>query len=357
MIVCWSVCPSICLLLPVCRQVGMVADYLVESQRIVTICDAADLDESKLPDLLADFEAIIYKLFVKGQVIEIPGLTTAMIEMLRTPRTYLIHGVVKTIGAPEGVPDRILTKCRKRMSAIVALAGSVCRAEFPDFDLMSSFRVFTLGNKLLSRKKAVTKNASSLLDRLARSLKLDALELRAQFAKFQPLASKLHAQGTHSTFAAWSEAVMSTQKTATSRQLHPAEVLVQALARFGAWSSSSSDVERGFSLSSSLRGGQSEDIYCAMEEAISILKADRSDSTTAKSIVSRAADIWNLTYGKARARTMARFDKGLPGKLRKTGEAHYVRTRSNISASLLGKAGRLLPCHGDINKSMLTYRM
>lgn len=121
------------------------------------------------------------------------------------------------------------------------------------------------------------------------------------------------------------------------------------MARYGAWNSSSCDVERGFSTSALLRGGKSEDVNTALEEALMILKHDLPPDNVAQRMLARASDLWAQHYGRPRRPPRSpRYHKGLPQRKHDTGEAAFVRMRNNATSSLLGGAGKLLPRRSDL---------
>ena len=78
-------------------QVGMIGDFIMETNRVVRQCDADDLDEAELPSILGDCEQILHHMFVEGQCMHCPCLTTSMVSMLSDPHTYIVDGHPKTI--------------------------------------------------------------------------------------------------------------------------------------------------------------------------------------------------------------------------------------------------------------------
>ena len=204
-------------------QVGMIGDFIMEVNRVVRQCDADDLDEAELPSILGDCEQILHHMFVEGQCMHCPCLTTSMVSMLSDPHTYIVDGHPKTIGSSSGVPADVVTRCMTRMAAMTGLASTVIKAEFPDLELLASFKAFNLGSKAMSAMKTVPKECGILLDRLACALQLDKLELRAQFLRFQPLACNAFKLGGYTLFEAWRHAILPTQKRMSSRERYPAE--------------------------------------------------------------------------------------------------------------------------------------
>ena len=83
---------------------------------------------------------------------------------------------------------------------------------------------------------------------------------------------------------------MDTQRRRSVKVNHPADHLLAVLPRWASWVLSTSDVERGFSVTSSLRGGSSEDLNFQREEEILMIKtANISDP---KKLITEATRLW-----------------------------------------------------------------
>ena len=103
---------------------------------------------------------------------------------------------------------------------------------------MTSMSVFDLPEK--SECKAQREQQESHLKKLAATLNVDPVELIDQFHLFEPFARE-HKANTHSSnFEAWANAVSAKQ------QKWYALALIAVLCRYGCWTESSSDVERGW---------------------------------------------------------------------------------------------------------------
>ena len=332
----------------VALQLAMMADCAREVHRLVQACDRTDLDEAELPQMISECDCILRHLFTEGQCVHVPGMTVVMLKTLRRPRTYLLRGVAKTVGAVGGVSAAVVDRCLRRMATWTLLAQSVLAGEFPDWALLSCFQVFSLAQSRASRDIPLGHDRRLLLDRLAVSLGLSSNELCAQFHHFEPMSLKVFRVSRCSNFEAWREAVMERQKRPSMKQQHPAGVLIQCLARFGAWSSSSSDVERGFAQSASLRGGYSEDVNTKREEQLMILRCDRKTGDDVDALTQAATKHWMRAYGRPRCTKAERVHAGLSQGGKQTGEAAYLRARDAITTSLCGETGRLLPRRHDL---------
>jgi len=329
----------------VALQLGMMADCAREIFRLVEACDCSDLDEADLPNMVEECECILQHLFTKGQCMHVPGMTSLMVKTLQRPRTYLIRGAPKTVGRQGELPTEIINRCLRRMAVYTVVAKSVLRGEFPDWDLLSSFQVFALSESRARSRSTTVSECNMLLGRLGSALSLDHTDVVEQYHKFQPLAHKLYLQQKRNNFEAWKQALLLRRQRSHSRDVHRSDALLAVLTRYGTWTSSSSDNERGFAQSSALRQGKSEDTFAAKEESIMILRSDRVSGEALDKLVKDASRLWIKHYGRPAAPpAMERAHKGLPmPKRRRTGEASYLRTRDHITTSLTGELGQILP--------------
>ena len=231
-------------------QLGMLADMALECSQLVQQCDVDEPDEAELMDNVDDFKAVLYRLFVQGMCTSIPGLTSVVMNALQRPRTFIIAGRPQTFGSTEPVDGEIVTRCLKRMASAVVLSGHVLLAEFPEWDLLASFRIFDVG---VCRRKGTKDNTNPEIvkqcaRRLCSALHLNEVDFLDEYHHFLPRAAKTKADCPQFTnFEAWREAILRTQKHGKQqRAAHPAENIKAAVLRLGCWSSSSSTVERSF---------------------------------------------------------------------------------------------------------------
>ena len=325
-----------------CLQLGMMADGALETRSIVEIADKDDVDEAEFPDELERYNAVMHKMFIEGMVMYTPGCTQVMLQTLLTPRTFLLQGVAHTLGSTDGVPADVVRRCLARMAAWSMMAKSIIVAEFPNYELMASLNAFTLSATTRSRKTAtVSGSQHKMLTKLGQSLELPTEDVIAEFHHFEPIARACMKRMSCGTVEAWKRATQ-VRKTC----LMSAEMLKKCLARLAAWSSSSSDVERGFVITSSLKKGKSEDPHIRAEEDVVVLRSDSKDDNV-EDIINRAGKLWLGNYGRPRKTRDYRRHAGAPGSgsqaPKDTGEAAFKRARHMASDMLRGKAGRELP--------------
>ena len=89
------------------------------------------------------YRSVIRKLFVEGACVHV-GLAKVMLQHLAEPRLLMSCRVRVKLGGAKAVSEDVIRNCLKRMSAYVVVSESVLESEFPQFQLVSSLRVFSL---------------------------------------------------------------------------------------------------------------------------------------------------------------------------------------------------------------------
>ena len=96
-----------------------------------------------MPYELERYRSVIRKLFVEGACVHV-GLAKVMLQHLAEPRLLMSCRVRVKLGGAKAVSEDVIRNCLKRMSAYVVVSDSVLESEFPQFQLVSSLRVFSL---------------------------------------------------------------------------------------------------------------------------------------------------------------------------------------------------------------------
>ena len=327
-------------------QLGMLGDASFEMYRLVSFLDTDGLDEGEALGRIEHFEAVTRRLFIDGQCLHTPGLTGVMLRTMGRARTHVISGKPVTLGNDEGVSNDIKTRCCQRMANWVHLTTCVIAAEFPTWDLLASFKVFALdGKKKVEAAAVLSDQSKDLLCRLAQVIGLRSTDLISEFANFEPMATKLKATNFDTNLDAWAAAIART----SSRSKDSAEALIQCLARYGAWTSSESNVERGFARSLAVKQCHSEDTFTSREEDIVILQCDPLTTKEEEELIVQASRLWMMNYGRTRNFKQERGDAGLPRKKQAGGEKGYKQRLAAINDSLVGHVGELLPKRRDLD--------
>lgn len=113
--------------------------------------------------------------------------------------------------------------------------------------------------------------------------------------------------------------------------------------RYLAWGSSTCAVERGFSKTLKLRGGQAEDKFVTREEDILCLQED-DDPTKHDAIIKAAQGIWSSTYGDVRANPLHTIRTGKQQRQGiGSGEAAFLRIRREATDTAVDSTSVLAP--------------
>lgn len=298
-------------------QLGMMADAAIELHRLVETLDADDFEECDLCSTLERYQEIIRKLFVEGMCLQVPGCTKIMLMHLSEERAINCCGVAVQLGGARD--EGAIAACLTRMSNYVFLMEQVLQAEFPSWELMSAFSVFSL-EKMNKRKRVQADDAekTKALEQLAQAVHVDFEDLKHQFEHFEPIAHKFFSKHGSSTFSAWKQAIQATTK---SRRVHCVSALLPVLSRLGAWSSSSSGVERGFAKAQACKQqGQSQDENPFPEEQFLLLQdflhSPGATDSSMKALCHEASKVWRSLCGLVRCsgstKRKERWDAGLP---------------------------------------------
>lgn len=211
--------------------------------------DQNELDIAALPLEIQSFVHRIEGLFLHGDVCHC-GYTKFMLTQLRTTERLvaLPNQQFKRVGGFVSVTQEVIAENLRHMRAWVTLVIQALAAEFPSFEVCSSFEAFRLFPKPAAKKVA------SGLQKLAEIWGLDAAALICQyndFVTFAQIEAARYERHAASDFNAWSESlgrVMGGWSRREHMKKHPCKELAFLLLRFGVLlNSGTSCCERDFS--------------------------------------------------------------------------------------------------------------
>ena len=304
---------------------SMLGDAALEQYRMVAFLDRSDLDEAEIPERFLFYHEKLDCMFRKQQILHTAGLTSLMLTKLKEPRSVMLaNGQSVNWGGPCAVTPEMLEQCLARMSAYCVLSHKTWQAEFPSFELMANFHCFSCSTKTAA---SATSIQNGMLQQLAKIIGVHGPTLQAEYHDLRPVAIKYAKQASLTNYEAWKRAIEITQR---QRDNHPVEALVPVLARYGCWCSSSSNVERGFSIAKQSRNvGCSQDEHIAREEDLLILNQDVIPQLTEQSqkdLCQQAARLWRECCKRVRASGVTqrgdRWDRGIPSKRRTHAHVH-----------------------------------
>ena len=120
-----------------CLQLGMLGDVALEVQRLVEIADQNEEDIIEFPFHLEHFRQVLSKLFVEDMCLQVPCLTTVMLEQLKARRTFVLQQ-----GRAVSLGGDITEDIKDQMSRTnVHLCGL---GREPSHEIMACFKVFSV---------------------------------------------------------------------------------------------------------------------------------------------------------------------------------------------------------------------
>ena len=260
---------------------------------------------------------------LQGHIIE-SGYTQHMLGVLKTSRAFIAAGEAKTLGGAGKVSADIIATCRVRMQSFVALAVQTLRAEFPCFELLSSFGIFNVAPSQKTVCNQSDERTCTSIQRLAQVFSCDSEALMSEFLDHQPIARHAATQG-HDNFNAWKFAVLKTRSRASSRSNHPSDALHVILVCYGAFNGcTTSGVEQMFSQIAQHVPPERNHMTHQNERAEVKLISDW-DRAHPEPLLIKTQEVWSSVFGVARASAVDRLDKGVP-RPRGEQEARLLQT-------------------------------
>lgn len=300
---------------------AMAADCADSALGLVRSFDSEQSDPANTMLESERFLSELHYMFNQGSVLRAEGYTKHMLEQLQRPRGFLLKSEPKSIGGPGKITHALLAECLAQMRLYTSLALEVVNSEFPQFEIISSFRLFDLAGR--SDPAKVMEQAN----RLCQVFQVSNNDFLQQFWDHQAVAmNELTAHGL-SNADAWVTAVKKTSSRSSIRKNHPSDALTSILMRYLAHHGCcTSGVEQAFSKLQNqfpaARDHMSSDLYLAESKIV----IDWQDSQ-AESIFAVAQQCWTLWFGKPRASCSTRLDSGVPRKRLDGSEASFAAKR------------------------------
>lgn len=231
---------------------AMAADAGDESLCVLRYFDSPQHDVTEVSSMLDTYRARIDYLFLQKGATTC-GYTACALKALRETRAFHAPDPlgrngrqVRSIGGPSAVSDGLMDKCYSLMSCWVKFVLSTLACEFPCWELMQSFRIFSL-------QLPITSPMQDDCDRLSQVLGFDDAKLKLQIEQHQLYAAQAH-KNCKSTSQSWTEAVHYTSMERHQRGLRSSDQLEPALQVLAICTgATSSCVEQAFSSHSKLQ--------------------------------------------------------------------------------------------------------
>jgi len=307
---------------------------------LVTRCQLRSLDLADLQPFLKQFLDRAALLFDQAKVLELPGFTRHVLDLLQSEDipTVTTVGAARRLLRPASPADTAW--CLQKLRLWTKLAREVVQAEFPDFALCASFSVFNVTVEPSRVRAASIQWDHADFERLAKALKVDAAELRAQYLQHRPLVQDAAKTVGCSNRAASQTVASKTQRSANTRVAYPMTALSPVLERYCAWTLSTSGVEQSFSKADRSKVANTPASDATEERLLKLLVNKIAPEEVAR-VCGRAQELYLLACpGETRERADARLDKGASksDKLQKSSEASWLRARRQAVGAALNLA-------------------
>ena len=320
-------------------QAAMLADASCEGLQFIRKTDNEETDLSELNCALADYLLRLETLFVHEQCVAMVGYTNIMLHRLETPIQFRLQNAIKVLGGDDETWDRagVINRCLQRMKAYTKIVMHVSKAEFPDFDICSSFQVF--GRYVVQQAASVpdvtrlSEQARKQLAKLAIFFNVSEADLQHQYAQHVPFAKQhlLRCDVTTKMGDVWT--------TVLKNRLASNTGLFYVIARFLLYTASTARVEQNFSALKRVfnehRLRLSNDTESRVAKLMLEMKSDTDPSK--QHILQEAQKIYVLHFSANRSGYKTRIDKGVQkvaDTTRNTEAAFTRRREKSLSAAV-----------------------
>ncbi len=295
---------------------GMMSDGGVVIAEVLRYFDTEGYDVAILVCMLACCARKLDYLFVQRQAHTVaPSYTSHMISQLKSPLSFFAAKKACQIGDHAGISAASISRCYDRMSSWVVLTIQTMKAECPNFETLQLFSVFNFNYREDER------TIMSKLKRLAQKFNFSEAKLVAGYKRVLPLAE--HAR-THEldTFQTWRSA--SLDRTSDS------DDIIDCIALLGAFCGcTTSGVEHVHSIQEWLWPKRRNHQSCHRENDEIKLVHDLEYLDVAE-IIEFAQILWTVFFGKTRAHTKPRADKGTT----RSAKTKKRKTLKNLTAAM-----------------------
>ena len=208
-------------------QAAMMSDASDQAMEFTRFLDSEGVDPARVAVEALHFLSMLRALFfgdgTQPRCWSTFGYTALTQRTLQTPVVWHVGAAPRSIGNAAGVDSDIKDRCLGRMQAWVALARAAVSAEFPNFELAQSFRIFDLS------AVRVPQTPADDLSRIARVVGVEAAALTAQWEDMWPRARELADSGNKT---AWRQALENVNAHHMTAKAHPTAALRKALVHF-----------------------------------------------------------------------------------------------------------------------------
>ena len=320
-------------------MLAMLADAADEMLMFTRLCDTENLDSAELHLQLETSIARATLLFCREQCLSIPECHAARMHALLRSNTVSFMVTRGRTSFPKclGKPDAATVQgCLGLLSRWVGMLRASAEAEFPNFTLLAAFSVFNVSTAV----HADHQEDALATQRLAQVFEVSHDALMRDLKKWRPVAARHRRTMGVGNKEAWGIAL---RKVIQSRGWGSGDpdlptALVVVLARYLAWSASTSRIEQTFSSmdrTMQFRGHAT----AAFEESLLRLASAKADAADGgQAIAKRAQALWSAQTDR-RKHTAGRFDNGVKrGPVAKSEATSVAKRRRAVGLAVASAA-------------------
>ena len=286
---------------------GVLADASHEGLFMTRLTDKEICKSETVHWELEVFINKITMLFADGKCIDV-GFTHWVLQQLRKPMLIFVQNRPKVFGSKEGVSQATIKRVLGRMACWVRLCKEVAAAEYPAFNVFSSFSVFRLPEDVREEEVRLGEAIRDRLRRLAVFLKIELAALEQEYTHYFALAMAWkRAHPGVDNKEAWRSVLEHVRKGGAPSS----DALRACLVCWIGWRCSTSGVEHDISLMRRILTNHESTLSEERVADILTLASDPISPEEEGIIIKDARVRWSTFYGLAREHTdSARIDKG-----------------------------------------------
>lgn len=289
-------------------QLGMMADAGDETIQLVRFCDVEGLDLAKAPEECRLLDERITYLFDGKRCLETMGYTKLALEGIKRIMTCQLKGCIISIGTAQGASQEIVDRCLARMCCWTKLSRATLQAEFPSWELLQSFRVYSTFSDLGDDGRLCIK-------RIATAFGVDERDLECQLADYKPMV-KFEVDQGHSPKVAYRIVLQRVMETKRIQDRHPYHALKPGYVAWATWLPSTALVEQHFGhMFDKIKTQQMHWEHAAHNAQRKIILDRRKDEENL--VVQNARECWARYYGMHREHVRRRLDTGVKREKKK----------------------------------------
>ena len=154
----------------ICTQAAMLADAADEGMHFTRQVDSEITDPAELAYRVQMYLSKMEHLFVQRACLTTSGYTAHMLQFLKAGPYILMPAAktVRSVGGPNSPSESVINSCLQKMRKFLKCAVAVAQAEYPDFQLIATFRIFKISETATTPPDVENREWATQFERLAK---------------------------------------------------------------------------------------------------------------------------------------------------------------------------------------------